>query len=436
MFNSLEDIYNFFTKNPNISIDSRTTKKSDIFFSISGEKFDGNEFALQAIEKGAAVAFVDKREFGSPNKNIFYVDDCLKLLQCLSKLHRDKLNKPIIAITGTNGKTTTRYLINSVLSKKFSVHSNFSNYNNHIGVPLTLLSIKDSHDIVVLELAASRVGDIKFLCDLSKPNYGYISNFGKAHLRGFGSVDNIVKTKLELYDYLRSKKGKVFFNIDDPIQVSNSKNIDRYSFGRSNSADFNINSLEKGIYVSVSYKNNVINSKIFGSYNFYNIAAAICIGRYFGVDDIDINDAIINLNLSDNRSQLIKLGSNTIILDAYNSNPSSLKAAMESFLKIKGKKKAFIGDIMDLGKDSHSEHLNFLESVKDIDIEDIFVIGKNFSSIDCSKYKSIKSFVDLEQCKRFISKKFKTISQTNILVKGSRAMKMENIVDVLEKRSK
>ena len=425
----IQSIYKLFLECNAVCTDSRTICKNDIFFALKGENFNGNEYALKAIKNGAKYAIIDEKKF--ENEQTILVDDVLKTLQSVATFHRKKLAIPIIAITGSNGKTTTKELISSVLSKKYNISSTSGNFNNHIGVPLTLLAMTKNTEIGIVEMGANHQKEIEFLCKIALPDYGYITNFGKAHLEGFGGVEGVIKGKSELYDFLRSNNKSVFVNEDDSIQIEKAKGIKKYSFSeRSNTSDLKIQLIKTNPFVELSYNNTEIQSQLIGKYNFKNISAAITIGKFFNVEDRDIKNAIENYSPTNNRSQIIIKNSNRIILDAYNANPTSMEASIKSLESLKADHKiVFLGDMFELGKDSQKEHQAIIDLLCKTSFNEIYVVGEDFNKTKSTVNKILRfeHFNDLEKIL-----KTKSIENSTLLIKGSRGMKMERILDILE----
>lgn len=422
----IKKLHQLFLKCNKASTDTRNIELNDIFFALKGENFNGNLYAKQAIEKGAKYAIVDEEEFTNQS-NIILTENVLETLQKLASFHRSYLNIPIIALTGSNGKTTTKELINTVLSQKFNTTATIGNLNNHIGVPLTLLSMHKETEIGIIEMGANHQKEIEFLCNITKPDFGYITNFGKAHLEGFGGVQGVIKGKSEMYNYLISNNKTIFVNYDDVIQTEKTKNANTFSFGSKNS-NIQIVLINALPNVKTSYNNLTIESNLIGEYNFHNIAAAISIGNYFKVEDKAIKRAIENYIPTNNRSQIINQNKNKIILDAYNANPSSVKAALSNFEKQSGYKLAILGDMFELGNEAAIEHQNILDLAVSLKIDELIFVGENFykSSLNASNALKFKLFDDLK--KHFKSIK---IENTTILIKGSRGMALERILETI-----
>lgn len=397
-----------------------------MFFALKGENFNGNQYADQAIEKGAKYAVVDEAAYATRD-NIILTDNVLETLQKLATFHRDYLNVPIIALTGSNGKTTTKELINAVLSQKYNTTATTGNLNNHIGVPLTLLSMTKETEIGIVEMGANHLKEIDFLCAIAKPDYGYITNFGKAHLEGFGGVAGVIKGKSEMYEHLISNEKTIFVNANDAIQMEKTKNSRTFSFGNE-ASDLQINLIGTVPYVKTGYNNLIIESHLIGEYNFGNIAAAIAIGHYFKVKDQAIKTAIEHYIPANNRSQIINKGNNRIILDAYNANPTSMKAALLNFEKQPGNKIAILGDMFELGKDAETEHQNMVDLAISLDIDQLVFVGDNFFMTDLNASKASK-FISFDAFKNDFNTAL--LNKSTLLIKGSRGMALERILDLL-----
>ncbi|MFC4739408.1 UDP-N-acetylmuramoyl-tripeptide--D-alanyl-D-alanine ligase [Flavobacterium ponti] len=423
----IKTIYSKFLECSSVSTDTRKIDKNSLFVALKGENFDANTFTKEALEKGAKYVIIDNKDFYIDERTII-VDDSLKALQELANFHRKKLQLPIISLTGSNGKTTTKELINVVLSKKFKTIATIGNLNNHIGVPLTLLRLSKETEIGIIEMGANHQKEIKFLCTIAEPDFGYITNFGKAHLEGFGGVEGVIKGKSEMYTYLKENNGIVFVNLDDTIQNEKSKLLNRYTFSQENKdANVFITSVATNPMVTIGYNDFEIQSNLIGIYNANNINAAVTIGKYFKVDDEAIKKAIENYIPENNRSQLIRKNGNEIILDAYNANPSSMHAALINFFQLDNNPKiAILGDMFELGDESFVEHKKIVDlAVSHPEIK-IYFVGKHFFQVK-KELKNILFFEDYES----FSNTFKSVSDSFFLIKGSRGMALERTLDLL-----
>jgi UDP-N-acetylmuramoyl-tripeptide--D-alanyl-D-alanine ligase len=413
-------LYNLYQQHSLVDTDTRNIRKNTIFFALKGDNFNGNTFAEQALKLGASYAIVDEKEFQT-NDRILLVADVLKALQELAYFHRKQLNIPIIGLTGSNGKTTTKELINVVLSKKFNTVATKGNLNNHIGVPLTLLSMTDKTELGIVEMGANHQKEIEFLSTICEPDFGYITNFGKAHLEGFGGIEGVIKGKSELYTFLKANQKTVFINIDDSIQVERAKEINSVCFN-TNDVQF----IEVNPFVKLSYKNESIQSNLIGNYNFTNIAAAITIGAHFKVTETAIKEAIESYIPTNNRSQLLTTKHNTIILDAYNANPSSMRVALENFDTLKAPSKVVIlGDMFELGKESEHEHQAIVDAATAFNFDETYFVGENFNIAKTNK-PQFKTYQDFED---FLKKN--PLKNHSILIKGSRGMRLERILEFI-----
>jgi UDP-N-acetylmuramoyl-tripeptide--D-alanyl-D-alanine ligase len=422
-------IHSLFLKCSSISIDTRKIESGSFFVAIKGDNFDANTFAKEALEKGASYVLIDNKEFYIDDRTVL-VENSLAALQELAKFHRSYLKLPIIALTGSNGKTTTKELINVVLSKKFRTKATLGNLNNHIGVPLTLLSFDEKTEIGIVEMGANHQKEIEFLCEIALPDFGYITNFGKAHLEGFGGVEGVIKGKSEMYYYLLNNNKLAFVNLEDPIQVEKTTAIKSYSFGVNKyTADINVNRIEANPFVVISYSQQIVSTHLIGLYNANNINAAIAIGTYFGVEETAIKEALEGYIPENNRSQLITRGTNEIILDAYNANPSSMKVAIENFILLDKKNKiVFLGDMFELGKESLSEHEGIVDLLEDQNDIACYFIGNDFY-----KNKRVKdNFFFFETFEAFSTSVMgKKMDHNMILIKGSRGMALERTLNFI-----
>lgn len=429
---NIQQLYPYFLKSTSVTTDSREISTGSMFFGLKGEKFNGNEFVEQAIESGAWCAVTDEIERENQSKRIFFVKNTLTALQELARYHRMKLNVPVFSLTGSNGKTTTKELITLVLSGKYKVVATKGNLNNHIGVPLTLLSIKPEHELAVVEMGANHQKEIAFLCDIAQPDFGYITNFGKAHLEGFGGVEGVIKGKSELYKYLFDNEKSVFVNCNDEKQVELTSEFENIiSFGNCEQADylFAFSENTDGICPQLNYRNNFIKSRLTGGYNAANIAVATAVGLYFRVSFSKIKEAIESYSSGDNRSQMIQRENYQIILDAYNANPSSMEAALRNFKVISGKNKAVIlGDMFELGVNSLAEHQSIAGLVEELGFNHVFLIGQHFNQIKKSENSQFMTFPDRETAHSFFENH--PFSFDFLLIKGSRGMKLEKLMDI------
>mgnify|MGYP001429321931 FL=1 len=423
----IEKLHGLFLKFNGVSTDTRSVPNGALFFALKGENFNGNDFAKKALDSGASYCIIDEQQSQS-NERFILVPNVLKTLQELANFHRKYLNIPIIAITGSNGKTTTKEVINSVLGQRYKTHATRGNYNNHIGVPLTLLQMDTTVDIGIVEMGANHIGEIAKLCQISAPNYGYITNFGKAHLEGFGSAAGVVKGKCELYDYLKSNDGLVFINGDDKKQV---QQIGSYKiahvFSEKNSSNVQVSMTSETPFICFESQGWTMESQLVGIYNFSNAAAAITMGCFFEVSLENIKKGIESYTPNNNRSQIIQKGSNTIILDAYNANPSSMEVALDNFNSMKSPKKIVIlGDMFELGIYSKSEHQAVIDKVNSLNFSSAYYVGSHFFELAC--YSSIGTF--FKTTKSFKNQlQYLVFKDALILIKGSRGMALENLVN-------
>ncbi len=424
----MEKLHELFIESSGAITDTRKIKHDCMFFALKGDNFDGNQFAEKAIALGAKFAVVD-----DPNvldDRMILVPDVLEALQQLATFHRRKLGTIIVALTGSNGKTTTKELIDVVLKTKYTTIATFGNLNNHIGVPLTLLSIMDDTQIAIVEMGANHQKEIEMLCNIALPDFGYITNFGKAHLEGFGGFEGVIMGKSEMYDHLRNRKNFVFVNGDDVLQMSKTADTDRFVFGESESAfDLNFQNVSANPSVCVVAENIVFDTKMIGIYNASNVMAAISIGKYFGVPLQDSAQAIKKYSPENNRSQLMEKGSVKILLDAYNANPSSMIAAIDNFAQLSGAKKIMIlGDMFELGDDSAKEHRELVKKSSELDsVESIFV-GPKFHSHK-SDNETATFLPAFDDAKIYFENRI--FSECTMLIKGSRGMALERLLEVL-----
>lgn len=418
--------YPLFLEASNVTIDSRKIEKNNIFFAFSGTNFNAAISAKDAINKGALAVIVEDEDFADANQNIFYVPSTLRFLQELAIHHRNQLQIPIIGLTGSNGKTTTKELIHAVLSRKFKVQYTVGNLNNHIGVPLTILSIKPEHEMAVIEMGANHQKEIEILCTISQPNYGYITNFGKAHLEGFGGLEGVIKGKSELYDYLKSHHQTILVNENDPIQLQKTRGYQpKITFGGAGS-DYHFQEFSHQNYVGLSFNAHIAQSKLTGNYNFTNLCAAASLGFHFGIDFLEIKSAIENYVPTNMRSQIVEKDGKTLILDTYNANPSSMAASLQNFSSFQGTKTIVIGDMLELGVESHHEHEHILQLARSLNFDQIITVGKNFLELNAADSIGFENSAELAD---FL--KLNKIKSKNILLKGSRGIALEKVLEFI-----
>lgn len=422
----IEELYQLFLEHPSIQTDTRKLKAGDLFFALKGDNFNGNKFAQQAIEKGAAYAIVDEA-VADKNDRIILVDDVLNTLQQLAKYHRQQFNIPFLAITGSNGKTTTKELVHAVLSSHFKTYTTEGNLNNHIGIPFTLLKVKADAEIAVIEMGANHQKEIEGYCKYALPTHGLINNVGKAHLEGFGGIEGVKKGKGELYDYIRETKGTIFVNNDFDYLLEMSRGIEnKVSYGTHNALTTGeLISSEPFLIVNINSKAEIgeIKTQLVGDYNLPNVLGAVSVGLHFGVPPEKIKTAIENYIPSNSRSQLIEAGTNKIILDAYNANPSSMRLAIENFAKLPAEKKVLmLGAMAELGETSFAEHQNIVNIIKKSNWYKVVLVGGDFTKIS----HPFENFNTSAEARDWF--KNQQFTDTHLLIKGSRSMRMEEIL--------
>ena len=427
---NLTQLHDYYKETSGVVTDSRKLIQNCFFIALRGENFDGNQFAETAIAQGAKYALVDRPEIAEKSDRLLLVDNTLESLQELAQYHRNKLKAKIIALTGSNGKTTTKELIMSVLGKKFDTKATKGNLNNHIGVPLTLLDFDQNTEIGIVEMGANHQKEIDFLCQLAQPDIGLITNFGEAHLEGFGGVEGVIKGKSELYKYLSQIKGTIILNIDDSIQSKWESYSPHYTFGEDAKAYCRLEYLKrKSQPLAISTKGKTIESQLFGEYNYSNIAVAVALGKFFDLNLEQIEEGISGYRPTNNRSQIIHKGTNKITLDAYNANPSSMKASITSFVNNREKKGVVIlGDMFELGTQTASAHQEILNLVVETNVEDILVVGKYFFKTQTQDPR-VQYFSTLEEIKNFLIQN--PFDKSDILIKGSRRMTLETLLEQL-----
>lgn len=424
----IEELYNRFTECNGLTTDSRHCPEGSMFLALKGETFNGNAFAAQSLAQGCRYAVVDEPQYASPeNPRIIFVDNCLETLQKLANYHRRRLGTRMIGVTGTNGKTTTKELIATVLGEKFKVLYTQGNFNNHIGVPLTLLRLKPEHEMAVIEMGANHPGEIKTLVHIAEPDYGIITNVGKAHLQGFGSFEGVIRTKGELYDFLREKgNSTIFIQNENPYLNKIATGLTCIRYGQTPGLDVTGKVVSCSPFLRFSWTaegtSHEVQTHLIGSYNLDNALAAVTIGRYFGVEDAKICHALSSYVPQNNRSQLVHTTSNTLIVDAYNANPTSMMAALENFRQMEAAHKvAILGDMKELGEGSHEEHQKVVDFLKECGFERVMLVGPEFggTSSPFEHYKDVKEVEALLAAH--------PLQGCCVLVKGSNSMKLSEL---------
>ena len=426
--NPIEIIYHHFTKAYKVTTDSRKVEQDAVFFALKGDNFDANDFALQVAEAGVASLVVADRKDLPEHERILIVDDTLKTLQDLAAYHRQQCKAIVLSITGTNGKTTTKELVSAVLEQKYNIIHTMGNLNNHIGMPLTLLSIKPETEIAVVEMGASHPGEIDFLCKIADPDYGLITNIGKAHLEGFGSFEGVIKTKTELYRHIKAHGKAVFVNQGNTLLWEQSEGQERISYGRHCAAFCPVAPGACNPYLSVVWRKHIVQTHLVGSYNFENVAAAIGVGQYFKVEDHKIVAALEAYTPTNSRSQVIDTEKNRVVMDAYNANPTSMRAALINFANIcKAQHLLILGDMRELGTASEEEHRNILELMKELDFKEAMLVGQNFSSYN--ENPNWKTFENVQSLCQYLEGH--PVSGKTILVKGSNSIQLGKVLPLL-----
>lgn len=424
----IEELYNRFTECNGLTTDSRHCPEGSMFLALKGETFNGNTFAAQSLAQGCRYAVVDEPQYASPeNPWIILVDNCLETLQKLANYHRRRLGTRMIGVTGTNGKTTTKELIATVLGEKFKVLYTQGNFNNHIGVPLTLLRLKPEHEMAVIEMGANHPGEIKTLVHIAEPDYGIITNVGKAHLEGFGSFEGVIRTKGELYDFLREKgNATIFIQNENPYLNKIAVGLTCVRYGQTPGLDVTGKVVACSPFLHFSWTAegvlHEVQTHLIGAYNLDNALAAVAIGRYFGVEDTQICHALSSYVPQNNRSQLVHTASNTLIVDAYNANPTSMMAALENFRQMEAAHKvAILGDMKELGEGSHEEHQKVVDFLKECGFERVMLVGPEFGST----VSSFEHYKDVKEVEALLAAH--PLLECCILVKGSNSMKLSEL---------
>ncbi len=422
----IEQIYQLYSQNHIISTDSRKIIPGCVFVALKGEHFDGNDFAYQVAKDNVAACVIADRKDLPSHERLFIVENSLTTLQELAKLHRERIKIPVIGITGTNGKTTTKELISTVLSQKFNIIYTQGNFNNHLGVPLTLLQIKPDTEIAVVEMGANHPKEIELLCSIAQPDYGIITNIGKAHIEGFGSFQGVINTKKELYDYLKNKNGKIFLNNDNLLLKEISSGLSNITYGKNDDADCHASISSSNPYLSVVWNDSEINTKLVGDYNFENVMAAISVGCYFNIEKNLIIRALEDYSPTNNRSQFIKTQKNEIVMDAYNANPVSMYHSIRNFKNISDEKHLLIiGDMKELGQDSSDEHIEIIKLIRQLNFNDVILVGTEFRKTE----SGFLSFLNVDELISYLNEN--EISGKKILIKGSHSIHLEKIVSLL-----
>jgi UDP-N-acetylmuramoyl-tripeptide--D-alanyl-D-alanine ligase len=398
----------------------------DVFFTVSGDRFNANDFVSEVLKKEPSFVVMDE-DRGIQDERVLIAEDGLRALQDLARYHREKLNIPVVGLTGSNGKTTTKELFHAVLSSRYQCRATAGNLNNHIGVPLSLLSIQEQDEVAIIEMGANHQKEIEFLCSIAQPDIGYITNFGLAHLEGFGGPEGVIKGKSELYDHLRAYGKKALVCSDDSEQVRRSEGIERLLFGQKEKDPFCFSTHKEGPTFQMKYQEKVVHTQLSGAYNFTNVASAFSLGLMFEMEEEEIIQAIESYIPTNQRSQLQRSeGNNQLIIDCYNANPSSVENALESLARFTGKRIALLGDMLELGAYEKKEHQRMLDCAKSLGIDEIITVGPIFASL---KNEKVHSFSETEHARSFIEKQ--AHNQCTILIKGSRGMRMEQLIDLL-----
>ena len=421
----IDHIYQLFEQSSGVCTDTRSLDENQLFFALKGPSFNGDDFALKAIKNGALYAIVSEH-CKEKNDKIIPVSDPLKTLQDLAKFHRDRLEIPVIGLTGSNGKTTTKELINAVLTNEYKTLCTQGNLNNHIGVPLTLLGLQPSHEIAIIEMGANHQGEIAELCRIANPNLGLITNFGKAHLEGFGTIEGVIKGKSELYEHLIHVGGVIFFNEEDSIQKEKLATYDnRSSYGLVEEADTYLELLQTAPTLTLKWENLELSSSLFGEYNALNIAAALAIASFFEVDPTSVQQSINNYQAKQMRSEVRTINGKQLFLDAYNANPSSLKVSLETFKSLNWENTALvIGDMFELGEEAEKEHRAIVDLIIALGFDKVYLVGKHFQQTN-HPFKGFETTTDL------LENFPESLRDKNIYLKASRSMTLEKVLDKL-----
>lgn len=433
MMTDIELLYRCFGQSQGVTTDTRQCKKGMMFFALRGENFDGNHYAGDALEKGCSYVVIDDCEYADESdERIILVDDSLRALQQLARYHRRTLGIPIVGITGTNGKTTTKELVAAVLAKKYHILYTQGNLNNHIGVPLTLLGLTEEHEMAIVEMGANHPGDIKELVEIAEPDYGLITNVGLAHLQGFGSLEGVIRTKGELYDYLRGTLHRtIFLNADNTYLKGIANGLNAVTYGQVHNAELSGEIMACDPYLRFRWKLgdggwNEVATQLIGSYNIDNALCAATVGCYFGVEQGDVSAALAEYTPRNNRSQLTKTEHNMLVVDAYNANPTSMRAALDNFARMEVLRKiAILGDMKELGDATATAHQEVVDRLASCEFDDVWLVGEAFAKTNHTQ----RTFADVEEVKAFLQEA--KLKDSYILIKGSNSMKLASLVPYL-----
>lgn len=423
---TIKELHRRFIEHGLACTDTRNIRPDSIFFALKGPNFNGNTFAEEALNRGASYAVIEEEKY-AVSEQIILVDNVLEVLQGLATYHRNYCSAKVIAVTGSNGKTTTKELIEVVLSGKYRTIATKGNLNNHIGVPLTLLSIRRDTEFAIVEMGANHEREIAFLSTLAQPDFGYVTNFGMAHLEGFGSREGVIRGKSELYDYLMAENKTIFMDADDPVQLEKlGTYVKKVGYSSENHQYYIVKFLGAHPYVTFEFEECNVRTRLVGSYNFTNCCAAVLIGKYFDIPPEQIREALENYSPENNRSQVIEKNGHHIILDAYNANPTSMKAALENFNGTPGKHKVvFLGDMFELGKVTDEEHQKIADMLLNMDLDRIYLIGDHFNKVTAP----LQKFASFDSMASHLSEE--PLQASTILIKGSRGMALERLLELL-----
>lgn len=423
---NIQQLHEHYRSSSGACTDSRNIFEGCLFFALKGDNFNGNKFAREALDKGASFAVIDEEAYQVPGRTLL-VDDVLSSLQDLGRYHRRQMSARIIGLTGSNGKTTSKELLRQVLEQKYRVIATSGNLNNHIGVPLTLLRLKEDTEIGIIEMGANHQGEIAFLSGIAEPEMGFITNFGKAHLEGFGGVEGVIKGKSELYNFLMQRDHPIFFNGDDPIMQEKLQGYTRkFAYSREKDECYTIELLESTPYVRIKADDTIISTQLSGSYNYQNCAIALMIGKYLNVPLEQIKAGLESYLPSNNRSQWVTAGQHKVLMDAYNANPSSMEQALKNFANIESRPKIVIlGDMFELGEDADKEHQAIADLASSLGFDEVYLVGENFFKTKGTNQR----FRDFQSLEKALVET--TIPGSTMMIKGSRGMALERVLPLL-----